>query len=107
MSINNDDISNLNHDQVIKILRDLSDDHVHLTVQYMKNMATYLHLTSQKFRPSESIIQNCLTIQGFFSNRNRRDQRCKSAIYPSEYQDPTKQLHTLPTMINEQKVRNI
>jgi hypothetical protein len=48
LAINNEDISNFTHDQVITKLRDISSDQVNLKIQYMDNMATYLHLTSPK-----------------------------------------------------------
>ncbi|CAF4677704.1 unnamed protein product, partial [Rotaria socialis] len=98
--INNEDISNLTHDQVISKLRDVRNNHVNLTIKYMNNMATYLRLTSQKFRPSVSILQNYLTIPNILSNRARRDQKVRSAIYPYEYNSYAKQ-NDLPLAISE------
>ncbi|CAF2110438.1 unnamed protein product [Rotaria magnacalcarata] len=103
-NINNEDISNLTHNQVISKLRDARNNQVNLTIKYMNNMATYLRLTSHKFRPSISILQNYLTTPNILSNRMRRDQKARSAIYSYEHHSYAKQ-KDLPLAISE-KLKN-
>ncbi len=99
LAINDEDISNLTHDQVITKLRDISGDQVHLTIQYMNNMATYLHLTSPKLQPSISITSNSMILP------RKSYQNRWSAEYPFESRRNIKQKHLSLTMTDQQQVR--
>ncbi|CAF1256143.1 unnamed protein product [Adineta steineri] len=85
LNINNEDISNLTHDQVINRLHDASGDQVHLTVKYMNDMATYLHLTAEKHRSSSvQATSNDLTLPRRYLTNEIHDQKRMSAEYSSE-----------------------
>ena len=111
LSINNEDISNLTHDQVMTTLRDISGDQVNLTVKYMNNMAPYLHSTSTTARSSllsvVPTVQTSFTLPTSSSVRMRRQQNRMSAEYPSRYHHrPGKQLQRLSLMLSDhQQVR--
>ena len=110
LSINNENVSNLTHDQVMTKLRDASDNEVHLTVKYMNNMAPYLHSTTSTARSSLSslipTVQTSFTLPTSSSVRIRRQQNRMSAEYPSGYHRPGKQQQRLSLMLSDQqKVR--
>jgi hypothetical protein len=111
LSINNESISNLTHDQVINKLRDASGDQVNLTVQYMNNMAPYLRSTTSTARSSIStvmppLVHTSVTLPPPSSVRIRRQQNRMSAEYPSGYHRPGKQQQRLSLMLSDQqKVR--
>jgi hypothetical protein len=107
LNINNEDISDLTHDQVINKLRDTSGDQVNLTVKYMNNIATYLHLTEPKFRSSVPIVQSSLTLRRRCLTKDRQDQKRRSAEYPSEYHNHTKQQRWSLIGSDQQKVRKL
>jgi hypothetical protein len=111
LSINNENISNLTHDEVINKLRAASGDQVNLTVQYMNNMAPYLRSTTSTARSSLSTIippvqTTSFTLPTPSSVRIRRQQNRMSAEYPSGYHRPGKQQQRLSLMLSDQqKVR--
>jgi hypothetical protein len=107
LNINNEDITDLTHDQVINKLRDASGDRVNLTVKYMNNIAAYLHLTEPKFRSSVPVVQSSLTIRRRCLTKNTQDQKRRSAEYPSEYQNHTKQQRWSLIGSDQQKVRKL
>ena len=87
LSINDEDITTSTHDQVINQLHDTPGGQVTLTVKYMKEMATYLHLTTEKSRPSVS--HSSLTLPRRYLIRESQEQKRLSAEYPLEYRDDT------------------
>lgn len=108
LSINNENISNLTHDQVIKKLRDIPGEHVQMTVQYMNNMAPYLCSTTSTARSSLSVgvsplAQTSFTLPTPISSRIRRSQNRMSAEYPSGYHRPGKQQQRLSMMLSDQQ----
>ncbi|CAF4328231.1 unnamed protein product [Rotaria sp. Silwood2] len=104
LNINNEDISDLTHDQVITKLRNISDNQVNLTVKYMNNMATYLFLTSST---STASVQNCLKLRQLSSTKIRRNQKYTSKEHSSEYHDHTKQQCLQLTVSHQQKVTKL
>lgn len=112
LAINNENISQLTHDQVIKKLRDTSGEQVHLIVQFMNEMAPYLRSTTSTVRSSIStgmpiVPQTSFTLPTPSSVRIRRQQNRMSAEYPSGYHRPGKQQQRLSLMLSDQqKVRN-
>lgn len=106
LKINNEDISDLTHDQVVTKLHDASGDQINLTIQHMNNMAIYLHLTIPKLRSSVAITQNSLTLPRT-SAKIRRDQNRMSAEYPSECRSYVKQNRLSLRMADQQEVKNI
>ncbi|UJR08251.1 hypothetical protein I4U23_012524 [Adineta vaga] len=93
LSINNEDVSSLNHDQVINKLRDTPGNQITLTVKYMKEMATYLQLSTKKSRPTSTslVIHNSLTLpRKYLIQDKKQEQKRMSAEYPLEYRDDTK-----------------
>jgi hypothetical protein len=110
LSINNENISNLTHDQVINKLRDTPGNQVNLVVKYMNDMAPYLRSTTSTSRSSLSTIipqvQTSFTLPTPSSVRIRRQQNRMSAEYPSGYHRPGKQQQRLSLMLSDQqKVR--
>lgn len=110
LAIDNETTSNLTHDQVIKKLRDVSGEQVHLIVQFMNDMAPYLHSTTSTARSSIStgmtVPQTSFTLPTPSSVRIRRQQNRMSAEYPSGYHRPGKQQQRLSLMLSDQqKVR--
>lgn len=111
LAINNETISNLTHDQVMDKLRDISGEQVHLTVQYMNEMAPYLRSTTSTARSSIStamptVVQTSFTLPTQSAGRIRRQQNRMSAEYPSGYHRPGKQQQRLSLMLSDQqKVR--
>ncbi|CAF0910314.1 unnamed protein product [Rotaria sordida] len=107
LSINNENILNLTHDEVITKLRDVSGDQVNLTVQYMNDMAPYLHSTTTTARSSLSsiipIVQTSFTLPTSSSVRLRRQQNRMSAEYPSSYHRSGKQQQRLSLMLSNQQ----
>ncbi|CAF0754561.1 unnamed protein product [Adineta steineri] len=108
LSINNEDTSNLTHDQVITKLRNISGDQVNLTVRYMNDMAPYLHSTSTTARSSLSssimpTVKTSFTLPTSASVRMRRQQNRMSAEYPSGYHRPGKQQQRLSLMLSDQQ----
>ncbi|CAF0922202.1 unnamed protein product [Rotaria sp. Silwood1] len=107
LSINNENISTLTHDEVITKLRDASGDQVNLTVQYMNDMAPYLHSTTGTARSSLSsvipTVQTSFTLPTPSSVRIRRQQNRMSAEYPSRYHRPGKQQQRLSLMLSNQQ----
>ncbi|CAF3017854.1 unnamed protein product [Rotaria sp. Silwood2] len=107
LSINNENISTLTHDEVITKLRDTSGDQVNLTVQYMNDMAPYLHSTTSTARSSLSSIiptvQTSFTLPTSSSVRLRRQQNRMSAEYPSRYHRPGRQQQRLSLMLSSQQ----
>ncbi|CAF0872193.1 unnamed protein product [Rotaria sordida] len=107
LNINNEDISDLTHDQVITKLRNISNNQVNLTIKYMNNMAIYLFLTSSKSRTSKSIIQNGLKIRKLSSTKIKQDQKYRSKNYSSKYHDYAKQQCFQLTISHQQKVTKL
>jgi len=110
LSINNENISNLTHDQVINKLRDAPGNQVNLVVKYMNDMAPYLRSTTSTSRSSLSTVipqvQTSFTLPTPSSVRIRRQQNRMSAEYPSGYHRPGKQQQRLSLMLSDQqKVR--
>jgi hypothetical protein len=107
LSINNENISNLTHDQVINKLRDAPGDKVNLTVKYMNDMAPYLRSTTSTARSSiltvEPPMQTSFTLPTPSSARIRRQQNRMSAEYPSGYHRPGKQQQRLSLMLSDQQ----
>jgi C-terminal processing protease CtpA/Prc len=104
LKINNEDISDLTHDQVINKLHGAPGEQVNITVKYMNDMATYLHLTSSKLKSAESMTRNSMTIPRTSSTKHRQDLHRLSAEYPSECH--TKRQLSM-TSIDQEKVRTI
>ncbi|UJR38012.1 hypothetical protein I4U23_030694 [Adineta vaga] len=107
LSINNEDISNLTHDEVITKLRNISTDQVNLTVKYMNHMAPYLHSTSSTIRSAFSSVPQFIpptsyTLPTSASVRMRRQKNRLSAEYPSRYHRPGKQQQRLSLMLSDQ-----
>ncbi|CAF1427337.1 unnamed protein product [Adineta ricciae] len=108
LSINNEDISNLTHDEVITKLRTISNDQVDLTVKYMTNMAPYLQSTPSTIRSSlsssvvPSIPPTSFTLPTSASVRMRRQKNRLSAEYPCRYHRPGKQQQRLSLMLSDQ-----
>lgn len=69
---------------MIMKLRDISDDQVNLTIQYMNDIATYLRLNSPKRRSSVVITQNSLTLPSRSSAKNRRNRLSLTMTDPQE-----------------------
>lgn len=110
VSINNENIAHLAHEQVMAKLREASGDHVDLTVKYMNNMAPYLHSTTSTARSSLSLVraaaQTRYTLPTPSSVRVRRQQNRMSAEYPSGSHRTGKQQQRLSLMLSDQqKVR--
>jgi len=106
LNINNDDISDLTHDQVITKLRDVPGDKVNLTIQYMNDMATYLCITTPKLRSSLTTIkQNSLTLPRVSSANIRRNRNRLSAQYSSEYRSNIKQQRLSLAITDQREVR--
>ena len=107
LSINNENIAHLTHDQVITKLRDLTGDQVTLTIQYMDDMAPYLHSTTGTARSSTlstiSPAPMSFTLPTSSSIRVRRQQNRMSAEYPSGYHRPGKQQQRLSLMLSNQQ----
>lgn len=109
LAINNEIISNLTHDQVMEKLRDITGEQVHLTVQYMNEMAPFLHSTTSTARSSIStvmpatITQTSFTLPTPSAVRIRRQQNRMSAEYPSGYHRPGKQQQRLSLLLSDQQ----
>ncbi|CAF0991416.1 unnamed protein product [Adineta ricciae] len=107
LSINDEDITNSTHDQVINQLHDTPGGQVTLTVKYMKEMATYLHLTTEKSRPS--VLHSSLTLPRRYLIRDTQEQKRLSAEYPLEYRDDTNRQRwslLLPDQSKSKKIGN-
>lgn len=111
LSINDETISNLTHDQVIKKLREVTGDQVTLKVQFLDDMAPYLHSASGTTRSSTTSIvapaptSFTLPTSSSIRIRRRQQQNRMSAEYPSGYHRPSKQQQRLSVMLsNQQKV---
>ena len=97
LSINNEAISHLTHDQVMSKLSETShDEPVTLTVRYMNDMAPYLHSTTGTARSSLSASMpapapTSFTLPTSAAIRVRRKQNRMSAEYPSGYHRASKQ----------------
>ena len=100
LRINNEDISDLTHDEVITKLRDTPGDQINLTVKYMNDMVTYLNLTSPKVK---STMQNNSTVSRTSSTKNRNHL---SAEYLSECHIDIKQQSLSLTSIDQEQVKN-
>ncbi|CAF3088825.1 unnamed protein product [Rotaria socialis] len=107
LSINNENISTLTHDEVIQKLRDTSGDQVNLIVKYMNDMAPYLSSASATARSSFSSLmpmtQTSYTLPTSHSVRLRRQQNRMSAEYPSRYHRPGKQQQRLSLMLSDER----
>ena len=114
LSINNENIAHLTHEQVMSKLCETGSEPVSLTVRYMNDMAPYLHSATGTARSSlsSSIIPapqpTSFTLPTSTSIRVRRKQNRMSAEYPSGYHRASKQprQQRLSLMLsNQEKVR--